>query len=437
MMRFVAVCWIGLAGVVGAESVAPTTNQVNTAKAKAAMSVVDTDEATETAEVAETVRRTAAKTNDVAVVQEGKGTMIQKLIKAVDPKPPVKKKAVDPWEAFMPPPDSEFDWLQLTSGEWLKGDFKVLYDYEVEFDSDEMGLQTFDIEDVKRVRTRNMKTVLVEGEEGRRDTEVLRGVLEINKNDVVLRRAEHEVVVPRSSVISIAGGRQSERDNWSGTLSLGINARGGNTETTDTTVMANVKRRTAASRFAVDYIANYSQTKKIETANNQRLSGNYDRFLTGRFFWKVLDLEYYRDPFSNIDAQYSVSTGVGYDVIHSSKTEWNLSAGIGYQEQKFVSVEVGKASSSASAFGTFGTVFDYEINGNVDFLYDYSMRLLNVDNGRYTHHMLTKLSIDLIKDLDLDLSLIWDRIQDPQAASDGTLPKQDDYQMIVSLAYDF
>ena len=41
------------------------------------------------------------------------------------------------WDKFVPPPDDKFDWLQLNSGEWLKGEFKVLYDYEVEFDSDE------------------------------------------------------------------------------------------------------------------------------------------------------------------------------------------------------------------------------------------------------------------------------------------------------------
>ncbi|MGB3648817.1 MAG: hypothetical protein WA992_09825, partial [Desulfobulbales bacterium] len=47
------------------------------------------------------------------------------------------------WDKFVPPPDDKFDWIQLTNGEWLKGEFKVLYDYEVEFDSDELDLQTF------------------------------------------------------------------------------------------------------------------------------------------------------------------------------------------------------------------------------------------------------------------------------------------------------
>ncbi|MDF7826082.1 DUF481 domain-containing protein [Pontiellaceae bacterium B12227] len=430
-------CWMILAGTAFAQDTSVKTNEVNSAAAKAAMSVLKKDEAAEAAEVAETVRIAAESTNDVVVVEETKIDLIKKLVKVPEPVTKKKEKEIDPWEAFMPPPDSKFDWIQLTSGEWLKGDFKVLYDYELEFDSDEMDLQTFDIEDVKRMRTRNMKTIFIQGEGGRRDTEVLRGMLEIRENEVVLRRAEHEVVVPRSRVISIAGGRQRERDNWSGMLSFGLNARGGNTETTDTTVMANIKRRTAATRLTSDYIANYSKSADFETANNQRWNASFDRFLTARFFWQVFAVEYYRDPFSNIDSQYSVSTGTGYDIVHSSKMEWNVSLGGGYQNQVFDSVEAGNDPKSSSAFGTFGMLFDYEVSGNLDYLFDYSMRWLNEANGTYTHHMLTKLSFDLFKDLDLDVSLIWDRVQNPQADSDGSIPKQDDYQLIVSLAYDF
>jgi putative salt-induced outer membrane protein YdiY len=399
------------------------TNDVEIAKAVKAMKVEEDEsaskddkqakEAAEQAEIAEIVRKEEEK------------------------KAEQKAEPMDPWEAFAPPPDTEFDWIQLTSGEWLKGDFKVLYDYVIEFDSDEMDLQEFDFDDVKRLRTRGMKTVLIEGEGGPRDTTLLRGLLEINDNQVILRRSEHEVQVTRNKVISVADGRKRERDYWSGMLSVGINARGGNTETSDMTIMANLKRRTARSRFNADYLANYSSAADVETANNQRLSGFYDLFLTRKFYWQVLQAEYYRDPFSNIDNQYSVSTGAGYDIIHNSKTEWIVGAGAGYQQLQFVSVEAGEDDQTESPFGTLGMRFDHEVTGNLDFLYDYSMRVLNEDNGRYTHHMVTTLSFDLISDLDLDVSLIWDRVEKPQAAADTTVPKKDDYQLVVSLAYDF
>jgi len=38
------------------------------------------------------------------------------------------------WQPPPPPPD-DFDWIQLKSGEWLKGELKVLYAKKLEFDS--------------------------------------------------------------------------------------------------------------------------------------------------------------------------------------------------------------------------------------------------------------------------------------------------------------
>jgi hypothetical protein len=80
---------------------------------------------------------------------------------------------------------------------------------------------------------------------------------------------------------------------------------------------------------------------------------------------------------------------------------------------------------------------DHELTDDIDILYDYSMRLLNEENGQYTHHMLATISFDLIGDLDLDVSAIWDRTEKPQVDADDILPEQNDYQLIVSLAYDF
>ena len=55
------------------------------------------------------------------------------------------------WEPPPPLPD-EFDWIQLTSGEWLKGEIKRLYERKLEFDSVKLDLQEFDWKDVKQVR---------------------------------------------------------------------------------------------------------------------------------------------------------------------------------------------------------------------------------------------------------------------------------------------
>lgn len=356
------------------------------------------------------------------------------------------------WDDFSPPPDKKFDWVQMNSGEWLKGEIKVMYSFTLEFDSDELDLLDLDMDDVKQIRSAGNQRILVET--GRRDTEVMQGKLIVNGEKVQLISNNQTNEIKRVDLVSIAGGSTSEWDNWSGNLAFGLTLRGGNTETADVNTSFNIRRRTAMTRFNADYLATYSEASAIdttgnkttaETANNQRLSGYFDWFLTSRLYWQVVNAEWYRDPFVNIADQYSLSTAVGYDFIRTSRTEWTFNVGAGYQETRFDSVEVGEEEKSDSPFGTIGTRLDHEISGDLDFLFDYSARFLNDSSGTYTHHMVTTLSYELIADLDIDLSFIWDRIESPTPieSDDGlggtiiTTPEQDDYQLIVSIAYDF
>jgi hypothetical protein len=343
----------------------------------------------------------------------------------------------DPWKAFVPPPDSDYDWIQLVSGEWLKGELKAMYDHVLEFDSEELELLEFDFENVVWVRTRRPQQILVEREGNKRGVILESGVLEIDGNQVILRNGEETLELGRQQVVSIAPGLEDWRSVWSGSIAAGLTERSGNSETTDGNVNIYLQRRTGASRMTLDHASNYSESGGEKTSDNHRTRIDYDRYLSSRFYWRAVSGEYYRDPFSNIDDQYSVGTGPGYELIWTTKTEWLVFAGVGYQKTYFVSVEAGEDSSSESPFGSIGTRFDQELTSRVDLILDYSMRLLNDENGRYTHHAIGTLSVELVNDFDLDLSYVWDRIDKPQRASDGTVPEQDDFKFIVSIAYDF
>ena len=54
--------------------------------------------------------------------------------------------------SWVPPQDS-FDWIQLKSGEWLKGRLKAMQERKLEFDSDELNDLTFDWKDIRQVRS--------------------------------------------------------------------------------------------------------------------------------------------------------------------------------------------------------------------------------------------------------------------------------------------
>jgi hypothetical protein len=68
---------------------------------------------------------------------------------------PVNARAQSAPQVFQPAPlaPDTFDWIQLTSDEWLKGELIALYDGRLEFDSEELENLTFDWDDIRELRT--------------------------------------------------------------------------------------------------------------------------------------------------------------------------------------------------------------------------------------------------------------------------------------------
>ena len=341
------------------------------------------------------------------------------------------------WDHFVPPPDSRYDWLQLDSDEWLKGNLKSLYNYKVEFDSDELNLQTFEWKDVKRLRTAAPRSVRVELTRYSWHPLTVIGRVEMDGDTVIVVAGEQQQRYRRDQIVSIGTVGEREREYWSGKLSLGANLRAGNADVVDISLITNAKRQDADSRFVADYVGNYSETRGEINTNSHRLNGHYDRFQSSRFFWRVLNGEYYRDVPKNIEHQISLGTAFGYDLIRDGKTEWELSGGVGIAVKRYVSVEAGSSQQETSPSLRLGSIYDTSFSKDTDFLVNFSFQLLDKASGTYTHHFISTLSSEILPDLDLDLSLVWDRVQDPRPDANGIVPQRDDYQLIVGIGYEF
>ena len=72
----------------------------------------------------------------------------------------------------------------------------------------------------------------------------------------------------------------------------------------------------------------------------------------------------------------------------------------------------------------------------MDYGFFMQMTFLDDDSGAYQHHLLSTISTDLIDNFDLDISFIWDRIQNPQQRADGSTPEKDDFRLMIGLGYD-
>jgi hypothetical protein len=51
--------------------------------------------------------------------------------------------------------------------------------------------------------------------------------------------------------------------------------------------------------------------------------------------------------------------------------------------------------------------------------------------------MISTLKSEITRDLDLDISAVWDRISHPTEDDTGNLPEPDDYRLLLGLSYSF
>jgi hypothetical protein len=337
-----------------------------------------------------------------------------------------------------------FDWIQLTSGEWLKGDLKVLYADSLEFDSDELDLLKFDWADVHQVITHEPQSIRIENPEAQNSrvwnmgglADTVKGILHIEGDRVIIHTDEGTKEFDRSYLVSIAPGTERELDYWSAQLTLSLDVSQGNSEQLNYSTYAEVKRRTALSRFFADYRGIYATTYGTVTANSQRASSYYDIFSTRQFFWRPVIIDYFRDTFANIDHRTSLGAGLGYTLIDTAKTEWIVSPGIAYQGTRYDSVEPGEDEFVSTPAFLFSTQLDTDITKTIDFIVKYNFNVVNKESGTYSHNASAALEFELTSHLDFDLSVVWDRIQDPQPDSEGIVPEQDDFYFFFGISFE-
>lgn len=330
---------------------------------------------------------------------------------------------------WVPPADS-FDWIQLQSGEWLKGELKGMQDREIEFNSEKLDDLALDWKDIRQVRTfRYLDVLFIDGV-------TLTGPIAITPEQVAVGGVTPQNR-PRNELQSLTPGGAKELNHWSGTASIGLTARAGNTEQIEFNGQLHLQRRTPASRLSLDYLGNISSVDSVESARNHRVNSEFDVWLSRRFYLIVPFVEYYQDPFQNLAHRLTVGLGVGYDLIDRPNLEWNITAGPAFQKAWFESAQPGQPTQKAAGALTFGSRFDWDITHRMELILEYRGQYTSKEIGETTHHSVATLSLELTQRFDLDVALVWDRIAHPKVGADGAEPKPDDFRLVVGLGVDF
>ena len=368
----------------------------------------------------------APSSPDVHLVQTNEGDSNKKSTTEI-------KQDTEHQEYWVPPTPvpEKYDWVQLTSGEWLKGEIKTFYEKTLEFDSEKLKLLDIKWKDVKQIRSPRYFSIRFEG------PVIVVGILQVAGDKVYVTIGKERREFERSQLIAFSPGRPKERNYWSGKVSLGANYSSGNTNQAQFAASANVRRQTPSNRFVMNYLGNYTETENIQTVNNHRLDGHFDILKTRKYFFRPVFAEYYRDPFLNLQYRISFGVGIGYHLINTPKTTWDLTGGPAYQRTQFISVQAGQSDTESTPALVVSTNYDTELNKKIDLIAGYTFYIVNQASGSYTHHIITSLETELTKWLDFDISFVWDRTKDPTPNEDGTIPKSNDFQLIFSLGIDF
>ncbi|MEO0794771.1 MAG: DUF481 domain-containing protein [Verrucomicrobiota bacterium] len=332
------------------------------------------------------------------------------------------------WKPPTPKMDDEFDWIELTSGEWLKGEFRSMYNESVEFDSDKLGVLTIDWDDINEIHFANQMGVRTEN----------RAVVEgkVSMVDGRMTFGDGVQTLERKQVVAIAPLADNEWDRWSFNALIGADFQRGNTDETRYTSSLSATRKTESTRLNLSYLGNYTITDSIETTNNHRVKANFDYFFDERMYFRFVDIQYYRDPFQNIDLELTAGAGVGYRIFDTKTVDWEVFAGPAYQYTEFSSVEPGQRQSSQSPAFVFSSTFDYEITSDLDFKNSYQLILTNAGSGLLTQHLVSKLEYEVTTIFDVFVMLQFDRVEEPTPRSDGTIPAQDDVTLSFGLGLD-
>jgi len=337
----------------------------------------------------------------------------------------------EPWSDDFVPPPGGYSWVQLDTGEWLKGEIIAVYDETLRFDSGHFDQIDIELKDIVAIHGRGLFVVSL------REGRAINGTLNIRGQQIFVTNNNERLDFDRSEIVSITQAAARERDRWGGDISFGMNVRRGNSEISEVDMSVGLRRRTPVSRISLDYIGNTNETDGEKITDSHRIELAVDRFTGRRLYWRPVSVQYNKDELQNIRHQATVDTGLGYHLLDSGRWDWELTAGVGGNYLHNVSVAPGEDNGEWSPVGTFGSDLELDITSWMKWEFDVNMSFLEKAAGKYQHHIVSTLSTDLIGDIDLDLSLIWERIEIPQQTEDGSTPEQDDYRMVVSFTYDF
>lgn len=324
-----------------------------------------------------------------------------------------------------------FDWVQLVSGEWIKGNIARMRNDKMEFDSDKLDMLYLDFADVSLVHSPQVNTYVFD------DRASATGPAVITAEQVIVQTDEGTKTFPRSELESIVEG-EKERDWWSMKLRFGLTLNKGNTDQLTYDINFNTRREDEKTLLDLNYNTTFGRTGGTQNVNRHLGEFLFNVFLGSRWWVTPAFGQLFNDRFQNIRFRATPAAGAGVHIIDAPKAKWDFVTGMGYQylNYKDASQLTSGSNPQNDGFIPLFTYADFDITGDIDLTLSWLTNLVFTTIGNTNHTGRAELAVELTKVIDLDIAFLYLRTEQPAPPPDPLAPaiKKNDYQLVVGIS---
>jgi putative salt-induced outer membrane protein len=133
---------------------------------------------------------------------------------------------------------------------------------------------------------------------------------------------------------------------WRYAFGAGASRSSGNSNVASLNITGEAVRATGVDKLLFAGRGVYARTEGITTTENTQLGTQYNRDLSSEWF-AFGRADALRDRPANIASRFSVHGGPGWHLIRGERLSWDISAGVGYTQDRYITpAEVGGAMRS-------------------------------------------------------------------------------------------
>lgn len=195
-------------------------------------------------------------------------------------------------------------------------------------------------------------------------------------------------------------------------LGLGAALSSGNTKTTNLAITADGVRATDADKLSLYGNLQYARSNGTTTADQLRLGARYDKNLSAQLFaFGSLDLE--RNKFANLNLRAQLGAGLGWHVIKSASTTFDVFGGLGYVSDKYKAPD----ASGRDSYGYMSLLLGEESTHKLSDTTSFKQRLVVVPNlknrGEFRANWDAGLAVAMSKTMNLNVGFSAAHNSDP------------------------